>query len=352
MGTLEHDTGIKKSDARVGRRIRYAYRAALSIIAAISLTFFFIERRSLQQFDAIASIINTSGQQRMLSQRSALYAEMLADSENQAASTEIIAELWYLREKIADNHTYIMDMGVRYGADDDSLSDGALKVYYGGKHNLNERLRVFLIDLDRILVANPEDRAEPAAKIREAAIGPLLMALEAAVGQFETDAKESVMATTQLQILMLIAVFMVLFAELMLIFRPLVRRIESGTRDLLEARDAMRHAALHDALTGLPNRRMLETIMENTAAVAKRRGETMVVCHIDLDFFKEINDTKGHATGDAVLCHAAQILRQSVRESDFIARVGGDESPNTHQARATLNRCYTMLTSRFTARKS
>ena len=85
----------------------------------------------------------------------------------------------------------------------------------------------------------------------------------------------------------------------------------------------MEFNALHDPLTGLPNRRFLDQILEDQNA---RGGQDFAsIFHIDLDRFKEINDTLGHAAGDDVLRHAAQVLRTNTREGDFVGRIGGDE---------------------------
>jgi len=83
--------------------------------------------------------------------------------------------------------------------------------------------------------------------------------------------------------------------------------------------------ANYDALTGLPNRRMFREHLENRLALARAKGEPLALMFLDLDRFKEINDTHGHDMGDQILQTAAQRLRAGVRESDMVARMGGDE---------------------------
>lgn len=80
-----------------------------------------------------------------------------------------------------------------------------------------------------------------------------------------------------------------------------------------------------DPLTGLANRRHLEEHYTNLFERNKLPHSCVGLLHIDLDYFKEINDTKGHLSGDAVLVSLANTLRECVRDSDFIARIGGDE---------------------------
>jgi diguanylate cyclase (GGDEF)-like protein len=83
--------------------------------------------------------------------------------------------------------------------------------------------------------------------------------------------------------------------------------------------------ATTDELTGVLNRRGFEAELQRTLDLARRHGETGVLLFIDLDDFKRVNDTYGHAAGDEVLRYVASLLKKSVRRSDVVARLGGDE---------------------------
>ena len=100
---------------------------------------------------------------------------------------------------------------------------------------------------------------------------------------------------------------------------------EARNQDLELARVRIEHNALHDSLTGLPNRRYLDDVLTQNAATGYRGSGSIALLHIDLDRFKQINDTLGHAAGDAMLIHAAQVLRRNCGPEDFVARIGGDE---------------------------
>ncbi|MBY3097120.1 EAL domain-containing protein [Rhizobium laguerreae] len=100
---------------------------------------------------------------------------------------------------------------------------------------------------------------------------------------------------------------------------------EARNRELEATKESIEHLALHDYLTGLPNRRYLDKMLDERSAECRAKGLALAILHIDLDRFKQINDTLGHRAGDAMLQHAASVLRTSVRAVDFVARIGGDE---------------------------
>jgi PAS domain S-box-containing protein len=96
-------------------------------------------------------------------------------------------------------------------------------------------------------------------------------------------------------------------------------------RELELAQTALTELATHDALTGLPNRNLIIDRLTQSLALAKRLGRPTGMIFIDLDYFKEINDTGGHAAGDAVLRQIAGRLLGAVRPMDSVSRLGGDE---------------------------
>ncbi|MBW7931251.1 MAG: EAL domain-containing protein [Gammaproteobacteria bacterium] len=87
----------------------------------------------------------------------------------------------------------------------------------------------------------------------------------------------------------------------------------------------MSYQAAHDALTGLVNRREFERRLEDALQSVREKDVTHVLCYLDLDRFKPVNDSCGHIAGDSLLRAIAALLRDKVRESDVVARLGGDE---------------------------
>jgi diguanylate cyclase (GGDEF)-like protein len=118
------------------------------------------------------------------------------------------------------------------------------------------------------------------------------------------------------------AVLGVVLFMLYLSLFPLLRRV---TRRLRRQVEEIEHQAMHDNLTGLPNRVLFHDRVEQALHGAKRRPGEVAVMFLDLDRFKEVNDTLGHESGDILLREVGQRLAHSLRAGDTIARLGGDE---------------------------
>ncbi len=100
---------------------------------------------------------------------------------------------------------------------------------------------------------------------------------------------------------------------------------EARNLELESAKKHIEYVALHDPLTGLPNRRYLEERIVSIEADCRATGGGAAVLHFDLDRFKQVNDTYGHHTGDTLLQHTARVLKENVRNDEFVGRLGGDE---------------------------
>lgn len=121
-------------------------------------------------------------------------------------------------------------------------------------------------------------------------------------------------------------------AELNQSYEIMVRRLEAiihekaqlATR-LEEANRRLENMAMTDALTGLANRRAMETVLQRDLSRAERDQTELSILTVDVDHFKRVNDTYGHAVGDVVLVHIANALREGLRAGDISARAGGEE---------------------------
>jgi diguanylate cyclase len=108
-------------------------------------------------------------------------------------------------------------------------------------------------------------------------------------------------------------------------FQRMRKQIDGQLAELLQSRDELKRLAQHDALTGLPNRLLFNDRVEHALATARRDHTQFAVMFIDLDNFKPVNDDFGHGVGDQLLKCIAGRIQVAVRESDTVARIGGDE---------------------------
>ena len=119
--------------------------------------------------------------------------------------------------------------------------------------------------------------------------------------------------------------FMFIAAVLTLSCAVLLQQLAHSFDELRAGADSLERLAFFDVLTGLPNRRLLMDRIDTLLATSARSATYSAVMFVDLDRFKTINDARGHAIGDALLCKAAGRLSQLVRKADTVARIGGDE---------------------------
>ncbi|MDO9372115.1 MAG: EAL domain-containing protein [Gammaproteobacteria bacterium] len=108
-------------------------------------------------------------------------------------------------------------------------------------------------------------------------------------------------------------------------FDQMARKIEADNGRLIESKLRLEHQALHDALTNLPNRALLEDRLQQAVLTCARDNKPLALLVMDLDRFKEVNDSLGHHSGDQLLQQVALRLQNTLRKSDTVARLGGDE---------------------------
>lgn len=121
------------------------------------------------------------------------------------------------------------------------------------------------------------------------------------------------------------ATLAVAMGYLALFFHVYVHRSISYVRQVQQLNQRLREMATHDTLTGLLEPRAYYDASERQLAAAGRSGRACAVLFVDLDHFKRINDTHGHAAGDEVLRQVARQLRETVRQGDLVGRIGGEE---------------------------
>lgn len=121
------------------------------------------------------------------------------------------------------------------------------------------------------------------------------------------------------------AYLMVAFGQHLFVFEDMLHELQESNHELSATRAELRLAAITDALTGLYNRRFFDEVTTHHIEHHRRFHLQLSLLYIDVDRFKAINDTQGHAVGDSVLRHVAEYIRHKFREADYVFRIGGDE---------------------------
>jgi diguanylate cyclase (GGDEF)-like protein len=121
------------------------------------------------------------------------------------------------------------------------------------------------------------------------------------------------------------SIYLTILAGFVLLGATLFRIISGASRRLQRQAEENRHLALHDGLTGLPNRRLIQDRLEEAVLEARRSGKRIATLLLDLNRFKQINDSLGHGCGDRLLRVVAERLRHTLRDCDTVGRLGGDE---------------------------
>ncbi|MEM1314180.1 MAG: EAL domain-containing protein [Pseudomonadota bacterium] len=319
------------------RRLWLRYIVALTLIVALLLGAHVISKATVDAGRHDAEIVNVSGRQRTLGQR----ILHLADRWAERREPEIAARLAASIRLFETAHVHLTSLR--------DLPPEAQHVYFGAP-GLDRRARAY-VDLARTVLMSPPgpEQREALAQLEAEGLDALLATLNDAVTTFELAAKRNSADIALIQDAALYLALVILALEALVIFRP-AQRLVTRTLDDLERRNAelaqarheaqsrsaqlaaaaetLAHNAHHDALTGLANRARLEAELTRRLAESRRRREAdhlICVMHVDLDRFKEVNDTLGHAAGDAVLRHVASALTENARTGDLVARVGGDE---------------------------
>ncbi|MEM7475380.1 MAG: EAL domain-containing protein [Planctomycetota bacterium] len=313
----------KQSEA-LFRRVTTAYTIALLVIAACGIAAFITITCMVKDKTEYARLINLSGRQRMLSQRIALFASQWSVAEGEAREAAL-KELLSSRDLFLHSHEILVgDQGKSQKGS--ALSKTIEEVFYGSPQ-LDERVRAYTTLVDQLIepgISN-DRKAELLCQMQEAAGNELLQDLDRVVKLFEKESDASNFFLLKIEFGLLLTLLLGIAFEARYIFAPMAGLVAKTTNQLDSNIRKMSWAANHDPATGIANRRRLREFIDRDVKDAIQQGESVAVLHIDLDRFKAVNDTFGHAAGDAILTNSASKLEEHVGDREIVARIGGDE---------------------------
>jgi len=293
-----------------------AYIIGLAVIGAMSITAHALLGAVIEEQSDEGHVLSVVGRQRMLVQRIAYLSERIL--RNPAA-----AQKKALMQAITE-----MDMAHHAMIEGDSamgfpktVPETVSEVLFAQPHELDRRVGTFLT-FARFFsneATVPKFSDDPAFQfIRAEADGPLLESFEVLVEAYGAHFLLLTDELVQLQRIILAVVILTLLAEGVLIFRPLVKRVHLyATR--------LQTMALSDPMTGVGNRRAFHDAAERELSVCDRKTVPLGLALLDIDKFKRINDTHGHAIGDEAIIHLCAVVKDTIRRNDILCRLGGEE---------------------------
>ena len=300
------------AERTIASRLTLAYVAGLALIALLSGAVHLLLNNVIVAQGDSATVINVAGRQRMLSQRVGLLAMSLHAGD--ATARQPLLDATDLMERSEKALTQGGDLGISH-----ALSPAAHQFYLEGAAPLDPAVRQFVHDARQFADPSAGDDVEAAyRRLQTAARTTLLPSLIQAVSIFEGEANRRIEWLRTTQKVVLITLLITLSLEALFIFRPLVARVRRYAANLYEM-------ATRDSLTGLANRRHFMDVGNRELLLARRSGRPFCMVMLDLDHFKSVNDTYGHAVGDRVLKRFADITLATLRASDIIGRIGGEE---------------------------
>jgi diguanylate cyclase (GGDEF)-like protein len=313
------DQFCDKATDRMIRRVRIGYWTALLVIALMAMVTFFLVDSAISMQRSVNKLVHIAGEQQMLSQRIVLLTNTatIEQSRYRRASS-----LSHLRDAVNDFERNFTTL--QFKLDRDKASDAVRAIMTKAPHDVNFFSRDLLVKARAFLAeagANPESNVRPLPQLSATAV---LAGYALLSDQVAMEAQRGIDRTSHLHRMVFMMMMIVLALEALFIFRPLLGDIARKTGDLIRTRNDMAFMAQHDQLTGLLNRKSIEDHVHRLTRDGAA-DHPFALMHIDMDDFKSINDTYGHAVGDAFLIEIAKRINNGLRDKDAVARFGGDE---------------------------
>jgi diguanylate cyclase (GGDEF)-like protein len=325
------EAAYRHAAAEVPKRPVGRYIIGLAVIAMAAVISTILTSTALTRQEKDAGVLEVVTQQILLSEALENAGFEIEGTDNPEDRTKAVTRLEVALIRIRDNHN-----GLRYGSETLDLPsdrsqafneqiEAEVEPYFTAMSRIAEELIDNGSSGARLRVGAASELARESEEFREGMNGTATLLKE--------EAQERVGGLQITQLVLLSVMLLLILLEALFLFRPAVRGVRkeweqrAAEHESARAQDQQKlsYLARYDPLTGLINRFLFGDRLQSAIARAKRDESLVALMFLDLDDFKAVNDHYGHATGDALLKQVAKRIVASVRETDSVARIGGDE---------------------------
>lgn len=293
--------------------LKNVYILVFTSLAGWALFAYITTTQIIKNQQSYAHIINVAGKQRLLSQKIALIANRYYETRDEKDKEHLIS----LHENMKVDHMRILTMHVK--------SKLTTSIYYEKPKQLDEKVKHFFSVVSDFI---QDDDLPLLYKIESLSIS-LLPILNDAVDSFQHDSEIKTKKLLDRELFILVGTLITLILEALFIVAPSIkhaRHHEDELNNLVKERTLeLEKLSVTDQLTKLYNRRKTDETLSNEIERVKRSNNSFSIILLDIDKFKNVNDTYGHQVGDDVLKSIAKLLMLNVRKVDTLGRWGGEE---------------------------
>ncbi|MCX7921646.1 MAG: diguanylate cyclase [Clostridia bacterium] len=317
-------------------KIKFKYLLALGMTAAISLIGLFTLFYTISSQRTNAEVINISGRQRALLQRTALNSLRFVSNQLQPHTyTELLEERENLRKELLKDidlmeksHEQLINGNLTVNLPGSTQSQ-IKSVYYEAPIYLDTKIKTYIKQV-RTLALLPDSQHSTYNTqlnyISLAASGDLVSSLETVVSRYQKESEDAISRLQFLSITVLCIIMLLLIFEALFIFKPMVDLIKEENKQLEEKNKILQDLSSNDGLTGIANRRYFNEFISQEWARLSHTSIPLSIIMIDIDYFKTYNDTYGHQAGDECLKKVASTLANALKHTgNLAARYGGEE---------------------------
>lgn len=293
--------------------LKFIYAFVFASLAGWALFAYITTTDIIKSQQAYANIINITGKQRMLSQKIALMANQHYESRDKENKKELAA----LYSLMQSDHISIIKSHIK--------SEATREIYFSEPKQLDKKVKQYFKLVNKYLA----DETLASLYQVESYAFSLLPQLDEAVTVFEKESREKTDFLLQRELLILTGTIITLILESIFIVIPAIRYTQMHADELKqlvkERTRELEDLSVTDQLTKIYNRRKIDETLSFEIERASRGNDSFGVIMVDIDKFKNINDTYGHLTGDNILKNIATILCDNARKIDVLGRWGGEE---------------------------